>query len=70
MEPPFHELLSNLVFEVFGLCSDLVRVCGFNSVFECDAGNDFGEVVKAAYLSPVLFGALAQLEHHVQHAIA
>ena len=42
------ELLSNLVFEVFGSCSDLVRVCGFNSVFECDAGNDFGEVVKAA----------------------
>jgi hypothetical protein len=42
----------------------------FNSVFERDACDDFGEVVKAAQRSPVLFGALAQLKHHVQHAIA
>jgi hypothetical protein len=42
------ELLSNLVFEVFGSCGDLVWVCGFNSVFECDAGDDFGEAIKAA----------------------
>jgi hypothetical protein len=42
------ELLSNLVFEVFGSCSDLVWVCGLNSVFECDAGDDFGQVIKAA----------------------
>ena len=42
------ELLSNLVFEVFGSCGDLVWVCGFNSVFECDACDDFGEVVKSA----------------------
>ena len=42
------ELLSNLVFEGFGSCGDLVFVCGFNSVFECDASDDFGEIVKAA----------------------
>ena len=42
------EFLSNLVFEGFGSCGDLVWVCGFNSVFECDASDDFGEVVKAA----------------------
>jgi len=41
------ELLSNLVFEGFGSCGDLVRF-GFNSVFERDACDDFGEVVKAA----------------------
>jgi hypothetical protein len=42
------ELLSNLVFEGFGSCGDLVWVCDFNSVFERDASDDFGEVVKAA----------------------
>lgn len=42
------ELLSNLVFEGFGSCSDLVWVGGFNSIFERDASDDFGEVVKAA----------------------
>ncbi len=42
------ELLSSLVFEAFGLCGDLVVLCGFNSVFECDAGDDFGQIVKAA----------------------
>ena len=44
----FPELLSNLVFEGFRSCGDLVWVCGFNSVFERDACDDFGEVVKAA----------------------
>ena len=42
------ELLSNLVFEDFGSCGDLILVCGFNSVFERDAGDDFGEIVKAS----------------------
>ena len=42
------ELLSNLVFESFWSCGDLALLGGFNSVFECDAGDDFGEVVKAA----------------------
>jgi hypothetical protein len=42
------ELLSNLVFEVFGSYGDLAGVCGFDSVFECDAGDDFGQVIKAA----------------------
>ena len=42
------ELLSNLVFEDIRLCSDLISFCGFNSVFEFDSGDDFGEVVKAA----------------------
>ena len=42
------ELLSNLVFETCRSCGDLVWGCGFNSVFEPDAGDDFGEVVKAA----------------------
>ena len=42
------ELLSNLVFDVSRSCGDLACVGGFNSVFELDAGDDFGEVVKAA----------------------
>ena len=42
------ELLSNLVFESFWSCGDLAMVGGFNSVFERDACDDFGEVVKAA----------------------
>jgi hypothetical protein len=42
------ELLSNLVFKACQSCGDLVWVGGFNSVFERDAGDDFGEVVKAA----------------------
>jgi hypothetical protein len=45
---PPHELLSNLVFEGFGSCGDLAWFGGFNSVFECDASDDFGKVVKAA----------------------
>ena len=44
----FRELLSNLVFEGCWSCGDLALFGGFNSVFECDAGDDFGEVVKAA----------------------
>jgi len=36
------ELLSNLVFEACRSCGDLVGVCGFNSVFERDACDDFG----------------------------
>lgn len=36
------ELLSNLVFEACRSCGDLVGGCGFNSVFERDAGDDFG----------------------------
>jgi len=43
-----NELLSNLVFEGFGSCGDLVGFGGFNSVFERDACDDFGEIVKAA----------------------
>ena len=42
------ELLSNLVFETCRSCGDLVWVCGFDSVFERDACDDFSEVVKAA----------------------
>ena len=45
---PGSELLSNMVFEACGTCGDLAVVSGFNSVFERDAGDDFGEVVKAA----------------------
>ena len=44
----FQELLSNLVFESFWSCGDLAFWGGFNSVFERDACDDFGEVVKAA----------------------
>ena len=42
------ELLSNLVFEDYWSCGDLVRVGGFNSVFESNAGDDLGEIIKAA----------------------
>lgn len=42
------ELLSSLVFEDCWSCGDLVWVCGFNSIFKCDASNYFCEVVKAA----------------------
>ena len=44
----FSELLSNLVFEGSRSCGDLVCGCGFNSVFEPDACDDFSEVIKAA----------------------
>ncbi len=43
-----YELLSNLVFEYCWSCGNLVGVCGFDSVFERDACDDFCEVVKAA----------------------
>ena len=42
------ELLSNLVFEDCWSCGDLVKVGGFNSVFESNAGDDLGEIIKAA----------------------
>ena len=42
------ELLSNLVFEFSGSCGDLVGFCGFYSVFESDAGDHFGQIIKAA----------------------
>ena len=42
------ELLSNLVFEGFQSCGDLALFGGFNSVFECDASDYFGQVIKAA----------------------
>jgi len=42
------ELLSNLVFENCWSCGDLAIFSGFDSVFERDARDDFGEVVKAA----------------------
>jgi hypothetical protein len=42
------ELLSSLVFEGFGSCGDLACLGGFDAVFERDAGDDFGEVIKAA----------------------
>ena len=42
------ELLSNLVFESCWSCGDLVRVLGFDAVFERDTRDDFGEVIKAA----------------------
>ena len=40
------ELLSNLVFEDCWSCGDLVRVGGFNSVFESNAGDDLGDIIK------------------------
>ena len=42
------ELLSDLVFEACRSCGDLAVFCGFNSVFERNACDDFGEAVKAA----------------------
>jgi|GEM_PF-2913773 len=42
------ELLSSLVFEGFGSCGDLACLGGFDAVFERDASDDFGEVIKAA----------------------
>ena len=62
--------MSNLVFENIGSCGDLVWVGGFNSIFEFDARDDLSEIVEGAELTPVLFSALAKLEHHVQPPIA
>jgi esterase/lipase superfamily enzyme len=45
---PENELLSNLVFKDCWSCSDLAIFCGFNSVFERDACDDFCKVIKAA----------------------
>ena len=42
------ELLSSLVFEACRSCGDLAGFGSFNSVFERNACDDFGEVVKAA----------------------
>ena len=36
------ELLSNLVFEDSLSCGDLAWFVGFDSVFDCDAYDDFG----------------------------
>jgi hypothetical protein len=40
------ESLSNLVFELFWSCDDPAGFCGFNSVFEFDASDYFGETVN------------------------
>jgi hypothetical protein len=40
--------LSGLVFDGFGSCSYQDVLCGFNSVFEFDARDDFGQAIKAA----------------------
>jgi hypothetical protein len=40
--------MSSLVFEGFGSCGDLACLGGFDAVFERDASDDFGEVIKAA----------------------
>jgi hypothetical protein len=37
----------HLVFEACGSCGDLVGFGGFNSVFEGDACDDFGQIIKA-----------------------
>ena len=39
-------VLSNLVFEVFLVMRQLAWFCGFNSVFEFEALDEFGRVVK------------------------
>jgi hypothetical protein len=44
--PAGPELWSNLVFEACGSCGDLAVVDGLNSVFECDACDDFGQQSK------------------------
>jgi hypothetical protein len=43
-----NELLSNLVFDACRSCGDLVVLCGLYSVFEFDACDNFGQIVKAA----------------------
>ena len=42
------ELLSNLVFEISGSCSDPIVLCGFNTVFEFNASDNFGQIIKAS----------------------
>jgi hypothetical protein len=42
------ELLSNLVFEISGSCSELIVFCGFNTVFEFNASDNFGQIIKAS----------------------
>jgi hypothetical protein len=44
----FYELLSNLVFEISGSCSDPIVLCGFNTVFEFNASDNFGQIIKAS----------------------
>ena len=36
------------MFEDCWSCGDLVKVGGFNSVFESNAGDDLGAIIKAA----------------------
>jgi hypothetical protein len=40
--------LSNLVFEIFWSCRDLIVCGGFYSVGELYAYDDFGEIIEAA----------------------
>ena len=44
----FLELLSNLVFEALGSCSNLACFGSFNTVFEFHASDNFGQIIKAA----------------------
>jgi len=54
-------VIVNLVFEGFGSCGDLVGLVVFNSVFERDACDDFGEIVQSRVVSPSLLRALTSL---------
>ena len=49
-QPPTGDLLSNLVFEVFGSSRDLACFSGFNSVFEFDAGDELRPVFRTVCL--------------------
>ena len=62
------ELLSNLVSRRFS-CGGVTLALWLDAVDEIDALDDVGEVGEAAQLAPAFLSALAELEHHVQHAV-
>jgi hypothetical protein len=43
--------------------------CHLDTIFESNPHNHLGQVIKSAQASPLLLGALTELEHHVQHML-
>ena len=54
------------MFEACRSCGDLVCGCGFNSVFECDAGDDFGQVIRGGSRN---FGPLVKVDRMMREVI-
>ena len=63
------ELLSNLVFSRLLSGFPFLLVSRFHPVYKSDPGNHLGQEVESPQSTPVLLGALCELEHHMQHPL-